>query len=141
MRARSVTGIGIVSSLGVGREAFFEAMRAGALPAEGSHETASWRASGPPVRQPAEVPDFDAAKYLGDKGLRSLDRLTKLLIVAARLGLQDAGLKHDGRGRPGLPTASASSRRMLTARSRRSPSSIASPSWKTPAISTRPVSL
>lgn len=103
MRARSVTGIGIVSSLGVGRSAFFEAMRAGALPAEGSHETASWRASGPPVRQPAEVPDFDAAKYLGDKGLRSLDRLTKLLIVAARLGLQDAGLKRDGAWTTGAP--------------------------------------
>jgi 3-oxoacyl-[acyl-carrier-protein] synthase II len=44
----------------------------------------------------AEVPDFDPSKYLGEKGLRSLDRLTKLLVVAARLALHDAGLKKDG---------------------------------------------
>ncbi len=39
--------------------------------------------------------DFDASKFLGDKGLRSLDRLTKLLVVATRLGANDAGLKKD----------------------------------------------
>ena len=42
------------------------------------------------ARSVAEVPGFDPAKYLGDKGLRSLDRLTKLLVVAARLALHDA---------------------------------------------------
>ena len=48
---------------------------------------------------------FDAAKYLGDKGLRSLDRLTKLLVVAARLALHDCGLKKDGAVRPLLAGA------------------------------------
>jgi len=79
---RAVTGLGIVSAAGVGRAAFFEAMRAGAQPA--------------PVDGQLEVPGFDATRYLGDKGLRSLDRLTKLLVVAARLALHDAGLKKDG---------------------------------------------
>jgi 3-oxoacyl-(acyl-carrier-protein) synthase len=51
----------------------------------------------------AEVRGFDAAKYLGDKGLRSLDRLTKLLVVAARLALHDAGLKRDGAWATGSP--------------------------------------
>jgi 3-oxoacyl-(acyl-carrier-protein) synthase len=55
----------------------------------------------------AEVRGFDATRYLGDKGLRSLDRLAKLLVVSARLALDDAGLKRDGAwiadppGRPG----------------------------------------
>ena len=53
----------------------------------------------------AEIPDFDAVKYLGDKGLRSLDRLTKLLVVAARLALHDAGLKKDGQWAAGTPEA------------------------------------
>ncbi len=48
------------------------------------------------MRALAEVPDFDPTKYLGDKGLRTLDRLTKLLVVAARLSPQDAGVKKDG---------------------------------------------
>ena len=44
----------------------------------------------------AEVKDFDPTKELGDKGLRTLDRITKLLVVAARLCLHDAGWKEAG---------------------------------------------
>jgi 3-oxoacyl-(acyl-carrier-protein) synthase len=44
----------------------------------------------------AEVSDFDAAHYLGDKGLRNFDRLTRMLIVAGKHALEDAGLKRDG---------------------------------------------
>jgi 3-oxoacyl-[acyl-carrier-protein] synthase II len=82
VKPRAITGIGVVSPLGIGRSAFFEAMRSGmrAEAKEGQREVAG----------------FDATKYLGDKGLRSLDRLTKLLVVAARLALHDAGLKRDG---------------------------------------------
>jgi 3-oxoacyl-(acyl-carrier-protein) synthase len=80
VKPRSITGLGIASSLGTGRYAdFLEGMRTAAPK------------SGPKV----EVPDFDPTKYLGDKGLRTLDRLTKLLVVAARLALHDAGLKKD----------------------------------------------
>jgi len=82
MKPRAITGVGVVSPLGVGRQAFFEAMLAGVRPAAKDGHLG--------------VPDFDATRYLGDKGLRSLDRLTKLLIVAARLALHDSGLKRDG---------------------------------------------
>jgi 3-oxoacyl-(acyl-carrier-protein) synthase len=44
----------------------------------------------------AEVRGFQPSTYLGDRGLRSLDRLCKLLLVAARLCLHDAGLKKSG---------------------------------------------
>jgi 3-oxoacyl-[acyl-carrier-protein] synthase II len=79
---RAITGVGVVSPLGIGRSAFFEALRAGV------------RAEAKDGQR--EVPAFDPTKYLGDKGLRSLDRLTKLLIVGARLALGDAGIKRDG---------------------------------------------
>jgi 3-oxoacyl-[acyl-carrier-protein] synthase II len=82
MNPHAITGIGVASALGTGRAAFLESMRAGA------------KASVKDGR--AEVPGFDPTKYLGDKGLRGLDRLTKLLIVAAREALHDAGLKKDG---------------------------------------------
>ncbi len=39
-----------------------------------------------------EVKDFDPASFLGPKGLRTLDRSTKLLAVAAKLALEDAGI-------------------------------------------------
>ena len=84
MKPRAITGIGVASPLGTGRQAFLEAMHASA------------RAT--PQGGRVEVPGFEAATlaHLGDKGLRSLDRLTKLLLVATRLALHDAKLKTDG---------------------------------------------
>lgn len=81
MTPRAITGLGIVSNVAIGgADAFVAAMKAG------------------PPKVPArriELTDFDPTKFLGDKGLRTLDRLTKLLVVAARLCLHDAGLKKD----------------------------------------------
>jgi 3-oxoacyl-(acyl-carrier-protein) synthase len=95
----AVTGLGVVSAIGIGREAFLDAVRAGAR-AESGHPPETFDPSayvkGPAGVRLAEVRGFDATKYLGDKGLRSLDRLTKLLVVAARLALHDARLKRDG---------------------------------------------
>jgi 3-oxoacyl-(acyl-carrier-protein) synthase len=93
---RLVTGIGVVSPIGIGQAAFFDAFRTGAR-ARGRPETfdaSRYAAHGEAIV--AEVRGFDAAKFLGDKGLRTLDRLTKLMVVAARLALEDAGLKKGG---------------------------------------------
>ncbi len=97
---RAITGIGIVSPLGIGREVFSQAIRtpvplasSGALTGRGVIE--SFDTTRYPGARVVEVPNFDATRYLGDKGLRTLDRLTKLLIVAARLAMHDAGFKKD----------------------------------------------
>ena len=86
-----ITGYGIVSNLGIGAEAFETVLQNAAThpPAR----PASAAADAPLIK---EIPDFDPTPWLGDKGLRSLDRLTKQLVLAARLALQDAGLKRDG---------------------------------------------
>ncbi len=82
MKPRALTGVGVASTLGVDRAPFFEGLRAGA--------TATVKDGR------AEVPGFDPTRYLGDKGLRSLDRLTKLLVVGSRLALAHARLKDGG---------------------------------------------
>jgi len=97
VQPRVVTGLGICSAIGVGREAFFRALEKPTLLRDLPRQPVeSFDASKYPDAAVAEVRDFDAAKYLGDKGLRTLDRLTKLLVVATRLGAVDAGLKKDG---------------------------------------------
>jgi 3-oxoacyl-(acyl-carrier-protein) synthase len=105
VKPRAVTGFGVVSSLGIGREEFLGGMRAGApSAADGPSEIDVSRYPGVRVM---DVRGFDATKYLGEKGLRSLDRLTKLLVVATRLALHDAGLKKDGAWTPILEGAAA----------------------------------
>ena len=101
MQPRAITGLGIVSTIGVGREAFMRALHAPAPapPPDGGRAEAkveSFDAAAYPGARILEVRGFDASRYLGDKGLRTLDRLTKLLIVAARLAMHDAGFKKDG---------------------------------------------
>ncbi|HEX6240580.1 MAG TPA: hypothetical protein VFZ61_06800, partial [Polyangiales bacterium] len=69
----AITGFGIVSPIGVGRAAFLEALRdpdAARRAAFGGTRSvlSDERFSSARV---AEVSDFDAAQYLGDKGLRN----------------------------------------------------------------------
>ncbi|MDB4972562.1 MAG: 3-oxoacyl-[acyl-carrier-protein] synthase [Myxococcaceae bacterium] len=94
----AITGLGVVSPLGIGRAEFLgsladpEAARQRAFAGARSVLTdARFQHA-----RLAEVPDFDAAQYLGDKGLRNLDRATKMLVVAAKHALEDAGLKREG---------------------------------------------
>jgi 3-oxoacyl-[acyl-carrier-protein] synthase II len=96
VKARVITGFGVASTLGVGREAFVTALCGGERATAGSREVETFDASLYPGARVAEVRGFDAAQYLGDKGLRTLDRLAKLLVVAARHALHDSGLKQDG---------------------------------------------
>ncbi len=96
MEPRAITGLGIVSTVGIGREAFFRALASprslSELPPRALAAFDASKYDGP---RAFEALEFDPAKYLGDKGLRTLDRVTKLLIVGARLALHDAGIKKD----------------------------------------------
>ncbi len=86
-----ITGYGAVSVAGIGTEAFEQGLTSAPLEPAFSGESTAPRE---PIRK--EILDFDPAPWLGDKGLRSLDRLTKELVLAARLALQNAGIKHEG---------------------------------------------
>jgi len=94
----AITGLGIVSPIAIGGAAHRVALddpRAAALRAFSGAVTVLPAAELPEARV-AEVRGFDAAQYLGEKGLRNFDRLTKFMIVAAKQALEDAGLKKGG---------------------------------------------
>ena len=103
MNPLAVTGVGVVCPLGIGRSAFVKAMFDGARPAGEAGRAETFDGSKYPRVRVAEVVGFNASDHLGDKGLRSLDRLTKLLLVAVRLALHDAHLKEEGVWADGSP--------------------------------------
>ena len=72
-RRVAVTGVGVVASCGIGRDAFWNGLLA--APAEG----------------PRRVTDFDASPIYGPKDLRRVDRFTQFAAVAAEEALTDAG--------------------------------------------------
>ncbi|MDH5491083.1 MAG: hypothetical protein OEY14_03960 [Myxococcales bacterium] len=97
MRPLALTGLGIVSPLGVGRAAFFEALADPEQAARQAFEpTTEILLDSLPDAHTAEIWGWDPAHWLGKKGHRSFDRLTKFLIVAAKHALEDAGLKEGG---------------------------------------------
>ena len=95
MRALAITGIGLVSPLGIGFPAFREglAQPPGSVFRRESSVLSKEKLPDPIV---AEVWNFDPTPFLGSKGLRNHDRLTLFLLVAAKQALEDAGLKRDG---------------------------------------------
>ncbi|MBP9111983.1 MAG: hypothetical protein KBF88_04200 [Polyangiaceae bacterium] len=91
---RAITGVSAVSRMGIGLEEHYAAFVSGKKP--DNRPATTFDSSKYPDVRVFEVPDFEPKKYLGDKGLRTLDRLAKLMIVAARFALGEAGVKKDG---------------------------------------------
>jgi len=85
-----ITGIGVLASNGTGKEEFWDALkhgRSGIKPVT-LFDTKDMRA-----KTAGEISDFNAAKFLGEKGLRTFDRATKLVLSASKLALDDAGIR------------------------------------------------
>lgn len=84
-----ITGMGAVTPVGTGRDAFWE----GLLAAEsGVRPIEQFDASAFPTRFAASIPDFDPLQYVDRKDMRHMDRFTQLGMGAATLAWSDAGL-------------------------------------------------
>src|SRR5215470_16648982 len=88
-----VTGIGVVSALGAGREAFWRSLVAGA---SGLRPLSLFDAGTGGSRLAGEIAEFSPAPFIGTKGIRHFDRTALLLACAAKLALEDAGVPRDG---------------------------------------------
>jgi 3-oxoacyl-[acyl-carrier-protein] synthase II len=81
--------VGVVSSLGLGRAAFFEALQAGR---SGISPVRSFDAAPLGRVNAGEVKDFDARDHLSHAEQRRMGRCSAMALGAARMALADAGL-------------------------------------------------
>jgi 3-oxoacyl-[acyl-carrier-protein] synthase II len=90
-----VTGIGLITPIGTGVDAFRVGLRAACSPVR-----AIDRFDPSPFRShvAAQVDDFDPLAWMPPKTARQLDRFSQFGLVAGRLALDDAGLVPGARG-------------------------------------------
>ncbi|HWH70281.1 MAG TPA: beta-ketoacyl-ACP synthase II, partial [Candidatus Sulfotelmatobacter sp.] len=84
-----ITGLGPVTPIGIGREAFWSAALAGV---SGVAPVSGFDASAYTSRVAAEITDFHPESFLGPKELRNTDRFTQFAVAGTQLALADAGL-------------------------------------------------
>ncbi|MDH4027979.1 MAG: beta-ketoacyl-[acyl-carrier-protein] synthase family protein [Nitrospirota bacterium] len=94
MRERRIviTGLGVIAPNGIGKEAFWDALKEGR---SGIRPVKRFDTGGFKCKLAGEIEGFMPERFLGAKGLRNLDRSSRLLCSAAKLAIDDAGLKID----------------------------------------------
>jgi nodulation protein E len=92
MRRVAITGLGVVSALGAGRQAFWEGLVSGR---SGTRRVTLFNPSLVSIPIAAEVPDFDPERDLPGAPLDILDRFSQLALLAAREAVAHAELTFD----------------------------------------------
>ncbi len=97
-----VTGIGAVTPVGCGKEAFWEALLAGK---SGISRISRFDASEYATQIAGEIKDFDVAQYGVDKKeARRMDRSSQFALAAAKLAVDDSGLNLEEENRDRIGT-------------------------------------
>jgi len=95
-RRVSVTGIGMVTPLGTGKERFWDALCRGET---GIRWIASFSTDGFASHLGAEIRDFQPRDFISLKNLRRMDRLSAMTTASVRMALEDAGIVVNGANR------------------------------------------
>jgi 3-oxoacyl-[acyl-carrier-protein] synthase II len=83
-----ITGMGVVTSLGLGIGAFWESLLAGR---SGVGPITSFDASAFTTRFAAEIQDFRPEDFMERKEARRMDRFVQFAVAATRMAMEDAG--------------------------------------------------
>lgn len=86
--AAYITGIGVVSPVGVGRKRFWEALLANE---SGAGPITLFDPEGFEVRIAAECTDFDPKDFMDRKAVQRTDRFAQMGLASAKMALEDAG--------------------------------------------------
>lgn len=88
-RKAVITGIGIVSPLGIGVEAFWNGLLEGKSAVD---KITRFNTRSFPSRIAAEVKDFDPWQYMAKRRLKYFSRASQFAVAASNLAIEDAGL-------------------------------------------------
>ena len=84
-----ITGIGALTSYGVGIDAFWEGLLAGR---SGIDKLTTFDTTDYPTKIGSEVKEFNVGEFMDPKEAKRNDRYTQLAVVSTRLALEDAGI-------------------------------------------------
>lgn len=88
-----VTGLGVVSPVGIGWSAFWQALLSGK---SGVGKITRFDTTDYTTQIAAEVKDFQPEEYLDKRELRRMDRFTQFAVVAAKMAVEDSQLDITG---------------------------------------------
>ena len=92
----AITGLGVISAIGSGKEAFWEALRAGRC---GIKQVYKFDASPYPTQFAAQLNGFDFGAYIDSKWSRRMDLTSQLAVSASKMAIKDAALDLDRENR------------------------------------------
>ncbi|MGB3346464.1 MAG: beta-ketoacyl-ACP synthase II [Candidatus Humimicrobiia bacterium] len=87
-----ITGIGIISSVGIGKDSFWKSLISGK---SGVDKITHFDPSNFTTQIAAEVNDFNPENWLNKKQIRRMDRFTQFAVSAAKMACDDANLVID----------------------------------------------
>ena len=84
-----ITGIGIISPIGIGKDEFFKSLKEGKC---GVDYITRFDTTDYDTKIAAEVKDFDPTEYIDKKECRRMDRFTQYAVAASKMAVTDAAL-------------------------------------------------
>ncbi|MBQ4404995.1 MAG: beta-ketoacyl-ACP synthase II [Selenomonadaceae bacterium] len=99
MNRVAVTGLGVISPIGIGKENFWAACLAGK---NGIGKITRFDATGYTSQIAGEVQDFDPVQFIDKKEIKRMDRYTQFALAATQLAVDDAQLKNIDSERAGV---------------------------------------
>ena len=84
-----LTGIGVISPIGIGRDAFWKAALEGK---NGIERITRFDASACAAQIAGEVVDFEPTDYIDKKEVKRMDRYSQFAVAASKMAVEDAGL-------------------------------------------------
>ncbi len=85
-----VTGLGAVTPIGIGKDAFWQALLAGK---SGIGPITRFDAADFSSKIAGEVKDFDPSLYIDKKEAKRMDRFTQFAVAASKMALEDSGIE------------------------------------------------